>query len=241
MVSRGVDVDGAGALLASAPEEFDKILTALEFGGDADLNITLPEAREKTLIRIRAVRDVWDPMKAAAARIADGSATAEDVNFVLTQNMAVLDAAVELVPELVKQYANPNAVSHATLLQIDISGRQRMLTQKMSKEACIMGTEFRTETTASDLEGTMGLFDASLNALRFGMPELSLPPPPTDEISAGLEVVLSDWTSVMPMLESVAGGQGADATEAATTFQQLNATLANMNAVVGMYTAATDS
>lgn len=237
-LSRGIDVEGAGALLKAAPVEFEKILTALEFGGDADLNIKNPETREKTLMRIRELRAEWEPMKAAAARLSEGTATDDDVKFILTQNMAVLEAAVRLVPELVKQYSNPNAVPYADLLLIDISGRQRMLTQKMSKESCMLGTPHRTADTPEHLEGTMRIFEASLTALRFGMPELGLKPPPNASISQGLDVVQTDWMSVKPFLTTVLSDEYLDNEADTFKFQRLNTTMADMNKVVGMYTVA---
>ena len=48
-LSRGIDVEGARALLRAAPAEFEQILTALEFGGDTELNIKHPETRRKSI------------------------------------------------------------------------------------------------------------------------------------------------------------------------------------------------
>ncbi len=236
-LSRGIDVDGSSKLLTAAPVEFEKILNALEFG-DAELNIHAPEKRRKTLMRIHTLRAAWEPMKAAAGRISDGTGTEEDVNLVLTQNMAVLGAAVQLVPELVKQYSNPNAVPYADLLLIDISGRQRMLTQKMSKESCILGTDHQTADTRPDLEKTMRIFEASLEALRHGKPELGLKAPPNHEISDGLDVVHYDWHNVKPLLDTVLAGQSLEGATDKAKFQRLNTTMSNMNDVVGLYTRA---
>jgi len=237
-LSRGIDVEGAGALLKAAPVEFEKILTALEFGGDADLNIKHPETRPKTLLRIRELRSAWEPMKAVAAQLSEGTATDEHVNFNLTQNMAVLGAAVRLVPELVKQYSNPNAVPYADLLLIDISGRQRMLTQKMSKESCMLGTSHRTADTPAQLEGTMRIFAASLTALRFGMPELGLKAPPNARISQGLDVVQTNWMSVKLFLTTILSDAYLDSVADTFKFQRLSTTMADVNKVVGLYTAA---
>ena len=166
-LSRGIDVEGSSALMVAAPAEFEKILTALEFG-DPDLNIMRAEEKRKTLFKIHELRKRWEPMKAAAGAVAAGTATDDEINYILSNNMAVLAAAQSLVSELVKQYSNPNAVPFADLMLVDISGRQRMLTQKMSKESCIMATMHKTPNTLNDLQGTMQIFEASLDALRFG-------------------------------------------------------------------------
>lgn len=236
-LSRGIDTEGAGKLLVAAPAEFEKILTALEFG-DPDLNIQNAETKKKTIFRIHELREKWEPLKAAADAIAAGTGTDADVNYILTHNMEVLGAAQNLVSTLVKQYSNPNAVPFASLMLVDISGRQRMLTQKMSKESCMMATPHKSDSTIDDLAGTMQIFEASLEALRFGMAEVGINPPPNGQISEGLNVVVSDWSGVKPAIEAVlAGAELGDDTEA-TKFQGLNTTMANMNKVVGMYAAA---
>ena len=188
-------------------------------------------------MRIHALRDAWDPLKAAAQALADGTASEADVSLILTQNIPVLQAAIQLVPELVKQYSNPNAVPYADLLLIDISGRQRMLT-KMSKESCMLGTDHRTPQTLADLEGTMQIFEASLDALRNGLPELGLRPPPNDTIAAGLEVVVADWSGVKPILDEIRAGKDLTDPDQVRKFQELNTTMAHMNTVVGMYSQA---
>ena len=150
----------------------------------------------------------------------------------------MLAAAQLLVEELVKQYANPNATTRAMLFLIDISGRQRMLTQKVSKESCMLGGEFATDQTLTDLEGTIGIFEASLEALRFGMPMVGVNPPPNEEIFQGLNGVLEDWQVVTPYLTQIRAGDTLDEEANVIKFQGLNTTMANMNVVVGMYTAA---
>lgn len=235
--SRGIAVEGSSALLTAATAEFDQILTALEFG-DADLNIQAAETRRKTLGQIETLRGLWEPFKAAATAIADGSASDEDVAYVLSENLSVLREAQLLVEELVKQYANPNAATRASLMLIDISGRQRMLTQKVSKETCMIGTAYATAQTPDDLAGTIRIFEASLEALRFGMDQVGIMPPPNSEIADGLNGVAQDWSVVQPTLTAILEEETVDTSAHAAKFQQLNTTMANMNTVVGMYTQA---
>ncbi len=239
-LSRNIDTDSSSALLLGATVEFEKILTALEFG-DTELNIQNAETRRKTLVRIQELRETWEPLKAAVDAVIGGAASDAEFSHILAENLPVLGAAQLLVEELVKQYSNPNAVTRASLMLIDISGRQRMLTQKVSKETCILGGANTTPDTVSDIEGTIRIFEASLEALRFGMPAVGVGPPPNAEISAGLDGVLTDWKSVKPLLTEVLGGGELSDDDNILKFQQLNITMANMNAVVGMYGAATQS
>ncbi|WP_375253866.1 type IV pili methyl-accepting chemotaxis transducer N-terminal domain-containing protein [Yoonia sp.] len=236
-LGRGIDPEGSSTLLNDATGQFEKILAALEFG-DADLNIQEPETRRKTLAAIAELRSRWEPLKTAADAIATGTATPEDINLVLTQNLTVLAGAQLLVEELVQQYSNPNAVTRASLMLIDISGRQRMLTQKISKESCMLGSEYATPSTLDDLQGTIRIFEASLEALTFGMPAVGIGPPPNPEIYAGLGGVQNDWSTVKPHVLAVIDGKELDDASNTEKFRGLNVTMVNMNRVVGMYTAS---
>ena len=59
---------------------------------------------------------------------------------------------------------------------INLSGRQRMLSQKMSKEILLISLDYQAAENLSNLEATASLFDRTLKGLRDGDPELSLPP-----------------------------------------------------------------
>ncbi|MEM9970519.1 MAG: type IV pili methyl-accepting chemotaxis transducer N-terminal domain-containing protein, partial [Pseudomonadota bacterium] len=232
----GIDTAASKDMLAGATEEFDQILTALEVG-DPELGIIGEETRRKTLIRVFSLREAWEPFKAAALSVANGENTDANLEALIAGNIDVLDRAKVLVSELVGQYSNPADMVQADSMVIDIAGRQRMLTQKMSKESCIMMTDYATPETADALAGTMQMFETSLEALRFGLPAAGIKGPPTSGISSGLGLVDDNWKSVKPMLEAVASGAELDSTASAAKFQQLNTTMANMNAVVGLYAA----
>lgn len=232
-LSRDIAPEASRALLQSAAAEFEKILHALEFG-DGELGIEAPERNRKTLQRIHLLRDEWEILKGSAAVVAAGTATEGDMDAVLAQNMAVLAQAVRLVPWLVNQYSNPNDIPLVQLLLVDISGRQRMLTQKISKEACILDGGGGTDVS-EDLEETIRLFEASLEALRFGLDVMDIPPPPNREIVSGLDIVAENWSVVKPLLEATLGGADPDADANAARFHGLNETMARMNDVVGLY------
>lgn len=236
-LANGIETEGASKLLVGATAEFEKILTGLEFG-DADLKIVGQEQRRKTVAQIHALRDRWTPVQAAAQAMISGDIGQGNLDVILGQNMDVLDAAKLLVSELVGQYSDPSAMLQADSILIDIAGRQRMLTQKMSKEACILQSNTGDTQAAAALTGTMQMFEVSLMALRNGMPEAGIKAPPNDEIRAGLDVVIANWTDVKPALEASLAGSDMSRDEKAERFSGLNITMANMNKVVGMYTKA---
>ncbi|NNE89938.1 MAG: hypothetical protein HKN27_17870 [Silicimonas sp.] len=237
-LANDIDQEASKKLLENATIEFEKILRALEFG-DADLNIHSSENRRLTLARIHALRENWEPFKATAEAIIAGDASEENMQSLFSDNMNLLEFAKDLVSEVVEQYSNPTKLLQADAMLIDISGRQRMLTQKMSKESCMLASSLKTKNTPDELQGTMEIFELSLNALRHGLPEIGIKKPPTNEISAGLENVFKEWMQVKPMLMAIlAEADNVDAELNKQKFHALNSTMATMNKVVGMYAVA---
>ena len=223
------------AVLKAAKEEFDTIIAALE-NGDESLNIIGAEERRLTLAAIASLHEAYDPLHAAFDDIEATGGTDEEVLELAEHNMEVLEAAKLLVSEISGQYADPTALLQSDALTIDIAGRQRMLTQKMSKEVCLITSGIYADASLETLGGTMSMFETSLNALIFGMDGAGIAPAPTDEILAGLEKVQADWSEVRDYVETVATGGSIDAEARAMVFTGLNKTMADMNAVVGMYT-----
>lgn len=233
----GIAVDKSSALLENASAEFEKILSGLKFG-DAELNLPYPEESRKTLAAIEDVRQLWDPIGEIAQSTVAGQASSENIEFVLTENMPLLESAKALVVRMVAQYSNPTEMLQATSLLIDVAGRQRMLTQKMSKESCIVaGNHDNAEVMKANLAKTMQTFEASLNALRHGMQAAGITPPPSQDIANGLDKVILSWSEVKPMLEAIIAGEEADAETRARKFDLLNTAMSDMNKVVGLYVA----
>ena len=230
----GVAYEQSKAVLHAAKEEFDTILAGLEHG-DETLNIIGAEERRLTLAAIAAVHDAYDPLHVAFDDIEETGGTDEEVLELAEHNMEVLEAAKLLVSEISGQYADPTALLQSDALTIDIAGRQRMLTQKMSKEVCLITSDIYAEASLETLGGTMNMFETSLNALVYGMDAAGIKPAPTDEILAGLEKVQADWAEVRDYVVTVAEGGTIDQDARAMIFTGLNKTMADMNAVVGMY------
>lgn len=236
-LAAGIDADISKALLADGVAEFDTILNALEVG-DTSLNIVGAERRAKTVAKIKDLKTVWAPLKAAAENVIAGDMSDEYLQVILDQNTAILDSAKQLVVELSGQYSNPFEMVQSDAFLIDIAGRQRMLTQQMAKDSCVLATGRGTPETAKALEGSIRVFGSSLEALRHGLPGAGISKPPTAAIAAGLEEVADAWAEAKPAL--LAGLEGAefDAEREAQKFRRLNATMSIMNDVVVMYTKA---
>lgn len=231
----GIAVEQSKAVLHAAKEEFDTIIAALEFG-DENLGIIGKEHRTRTIAAIGSVHATYDRMHAALDNIEETGGTEAEVLAMAEHNMGILLAAQVLVSEISGQYANPTPMLQSDALTIDIAGRQRMLTQKISKEICFITSGIHADASIQVLGSTINMFETSLNALHFGMENAGVSPAPTDEITAGLERVQSDWEEIGALVKNVAIGGTVDNTERALIFTVLNKTMGDMNTVVDLYT-----
>ena len=122
-------------------------------------------------------------------------------------------------------------------VQINLSGRQRMLTQKMSKEALLVALGIEPERNRENLKATIALFERTLKGLLNGDRELRLAPPPNRNIRAQLEKVMVLWLQFRPLVDKVAAG----ATDR-PTLERIARTnlplLAEMNRAVKLYEKA---
>ncbi|MDX8347875.1 type IV pili methyl-accepting chemotaxis transducer N-terminal domain-containing protein [Cognatiyoonia sp. IB215446] len=233
----GIDPERSGAMLRATSEEFQRIVDALEYG-DPDLGIIGVEERRRTLVGISKLRTLWDPTNETAQLIAQGHGSPELVEQLADQSAPLLEMAKLLVSEVSAQYSDPTALLQADALAIDIAGRQRMLSQRMSKNVCLIRSDINTATATGELEGAMQMFEVSLMALRHGMPDAGIKEPPNDEIVAGLDVVIADWDALKPIVGTVLAKQSIDEEQRAIMFNGALAMTGHMNTVVGLYSEA---
>ena len=235
-LAAGIDPKGSRALLEGAKTEFESILHALEFGS-AELSVNGEETRRKTLMKVHTLGALWGPYQTTVDEVLAGETDAPRIQSLLTDSMTVLGSAKLLVSEISGQYSNPAEMTQSSAMVIDIAGRQRMLTQKIAKEACAAWSGL-SDTVASDLAGTMQMFDASLTALINGMPEAGIKKPTNTTIEAGLTTVYQDWMDVKETQAAIAAGATPDAAEATRNYKGLNKTMVEINKVDGINTEA---
>ncbi len=115
---------------------------------------------------------------------------------------------------------------------INLAGKQRMLTQKMSKEALFIAKGVSVDANKASLAKTVALFDKTLKGLVAGDESLGLPATTNADILAQLKVVTDLW---IPFKDAVEKG------DLAAINKQNIPLLKNMNKAVGMYTKASGS
>ncbi len=123
---------------------------------------------------------------------------------------------------------------------INIAGRQRMLSQKMSKESLAINSGYSVEQNRENLKKTYALFDSSLRGLINGDAGMHLPPTSNQTILKQMHLVESIWNKFAPHMKTfMDSGSSAEAraNSAAYILQHNLTLLTEMNKAVGMYEA----
>ncbi|MCP4715940.1 MAG: hypothetical protein GY868_12555, partial [Deltaproteobacteria bacterium] len=122
---------------------------------------------------------------------------------------------------------------------INLAGRQRMLTQKMTKEALLVAkANGSSKDHQQQLAETAALFDKTLQGLMNGDKELRLPPTRGKEISAQLRKVRALWEPFKKHIDTISGkaANNADFKEALSAIATTNLPLLKgMNTAVKLF------
>lgn len=233
-LNAGIAVAESKAVLDISAFQFNRISDALLYG-NRGFGILGEESRPRTLQVIGDLNTVWGPVldKAVATDVAvnDNAHIADIVD----QSDAILSTANILVSEITGQYADPVALLHADALLIDLAGRQRMLSQRMSKDVCLIASGINVEQAQDDLRKTSKLFEDTLNALRNGLDSVGVRPPPTQKIENGLQFVVEEWQNLQPALNASLSGAELDENMRGQVFNAFLGMEARMNNVVVLY------
>ena len=231
----GIEPERHIELLEVSRSDYAKALDGLNYG-DADLG--LPE-EEFADIRdqIGVIEELWFPFESKVRRIVDrGEAKAREVDLIAETNVPLLKESNTLVEMLVKTYGG-DVTDMGRAVALNIAGRQRMLSQKMTKECGLIAYGYEREATTEALGGTMTLFENSLAALMQGNAMFTLPRPP-EEVWTQLEVVRGLWGEFKPVVQTVAVAGSINEAQLGFLAQNADPLLANMHKAVNLYEVA---
>ena len=223
-----IAVEESHDVLEQATAAFDRYIVALK-DGDEGLHILHPETRRLTIADIDHVREEWNSIHSAIESILQDGHDIESAHIIDDHNLKLLELTSILASDISSQYAHPFEISAADAMMIEIAGRQRMLTQKMAKDACEIWTGYHAEEAKEDLAQTMTIFETSLRALRFGMPEAGLQEAPNDTIRADLDHLLERWEIIKVNEQILVDGGTLTDDQKTEVFHDLEVELADLD------------
>jgi hypothetical protein len=117
---------------------------------------------------------------------------------------------------------------------INLAGKQRMLTQKMSKEALLIAKGINSKKNQEELKQTIALFDTTLHALLNGDKKLKLPKTEDKNIRKRIKKIDKLWRAFKPFIDKIAQGKSNRNSLKAIEMGNMPLLL-TMNSVVKMY------
>jgi len=238
-VNAGIGAEVAALELDEARQAFNTIMNGLENGSMA-LGIPTAEKNRTVLKSLQAVQDAWTPIDDAAATLAsDTAGKSRAAQIIADGNKQLLDATMILSSDVTGRYSNPNELTQADAMALNIAGRQPMLGYQIAKEVCGIVAGTTGAGAAEALGQSVDMYSISLNALRDGMLEAGVNPPPNDVIREELASVNETWGESKPVLDAIRGGMEPSAGNVEALAQVSAGLTTDMNNVVTLYMLAT--
>jgi len=240
-LNAGINVDLAREQLESARRDFGTILAGLE-NGDPALGIPSGESHSVVMKSLKQVQDAWAPIEAATGEMLGGGDIAAASATIAAGDATLAETTNILASDILNTYSNPHEMTQSDALALNFSGRQRMLTYQMSKAMCGIATADAAWGDPDALAQYANLYEMTLNALKTGMPEAGINPPPSAAIEKELAAVAEDWAAIKPAVATAMQSGTLDAGTIGTFNAYAKGNALDMNNVVTLYMlAAPDS
>ncbi len=207
--------------------------------GDEQMGLS-QEALPDVMDALAAIDEPWAEYSGILENaVQSGTVDSGDLETLDSDSRDVLKYMNIAVFKIARAYASAVAeVPLGLTITIDVAGRQRMLTQKAVKEACLMAMAEDPLVYADRLGETIELFDLSLKALRDGYEDVGVIAAPTREIDRKLLEVAGLWQPVKSMLDRAAEGQVLSDRDLSKVARMSEPLLQTMNEAVGLYEGA---
>lgn len=223
--------------LQKTSELFDTTLKGLR---DGDPAAGLPPTESRRILRQidQKILPLWTEFHQTIQTILEDKAVSpEQLATIASTNLPLLAEMNKCVKLYEKDAAKAGLKSAPGLaVMINLAGKQRMLTQKMSKEFLLIASQYEVETNKLNLQETSALFERTLKGLKDGDSTLDLPGTEDEGIRVQLEQIEALWKAFKPNIEFALGSDGNIPEEKITSLAEQNLPLLKeMNKAVKMY------
>ena len=237
LATSGINAEENRKNLKETMNTFEQVLKGLR-DGDASLNLPACENEEITA-KLDKINLLFDEMVPLLSKVTEGGVlTPAELPVLAKLNLPILTTMDSTVKMFEQEAGKVLTKDPALALVINLSGKQRMLTQKMSKEALLMYLKIDMVSNSKMLRDTASLFDRTLKGLKDGDSELGLPKAEDTGIISQLDLVGSFWSVVKPLVEKTSNMDNyVSKEEAAAVVELLSTILKEMDKAVKMYEA----
>jgi len=230
LISIGIEKEENIKRLKKSSALFDKTLKGLMNG---DKSLKLKAVNSKTINNeLKNVQTKWKKFYTNIKTIIDGKISDNLLKKIEKRNIPLLKNMHKVVMMYVKESKSLSNIDVALAVDINYAGRQRMLTQKMSKELLLISKGINKNKNMENLNITKALFEKSLMGLISGDKEMGLKGSKLTHITKQLKKVQKLWNKINPNITPKIAGDKAKLNEIT---KELLVILREMNNAVKMY------
>jgi hypothetical protein len=169
-----------------------------------------------------------------SAAIAQGPAP-EKLQKIYELSLPVLTAVNDAVELLESKHKDGHLIRRGLATALNVSGRQRMLSQKMSKELCMIASGYKPQEVRSHMLGTIALFASSHEELKRGIIQMRLDQKDASALSTKLAEIEQLWRDLRKIFSLTAEGEIPSAEDVNTVANTNVAFLTKLNQAVELY------
>ncbi len=185
--------------LKKTSDMFDQTINGLSRGDKA---LNLSGATDPSIIsQIKKIKKHWEKFnKHVQSTIKSKTIKKDSLLYIINENISLLSQSHKLVLLYKQSITRELAPVEKNLRNIiDLAGKQRMLTQKMTKEKILIIGGLKVEDNKKLLLKSVALFDRTLNGLIKGDKNLKLPGVTDPDLKRQLLRVKSIWNELKPL------------------------------------------
>ena len=198
-VMADIDPDRFAAKTEATVRQFDSVLVGLH-EGDETLGL-MRETNPDILAALRQVESLWKTLGPASRQIAAGDVHPVPMQQLIRLNLLTNDEMDGAVQKILSNYTNP-AMPADLVRTINLAGRQRMLSQKASKEICFRVLDISGDGASGNIDETIATFDTVMQQLLEGSQNAGVVEPPNRQVKKQLERTRKAWESFKEIVAS---------------------------------------
>jgi len=199
----GVDVSKNKENLGKTAALFDKTLKGL-LNGDSGLKLVKTESPD-IVKQLNVVSGLWEEFHKSVKSVLGGDVSDPVLAKIAAQNLPLLKNMNKAVGMFEKESGSKLEAGLATT--INLAGKQRMLSQKMTKEMLLVAKDVNADKNKANLKGTADLFEKTLKGLLDGDKSLGLSGTKDAAIRDQLAKVGKLWSDYKPVIDNAAAGK----------------------------------
>jgi len=233
LIKLNIDKEENAKKLKESSALFDKTLNGL-IKGDKDLKL-VPTKDKKIQAKLQEVKKLWEPFYAKIKDIYSLKDTKDETfKYIEENNLKLLKTMNEAVYMYAK-LGNKGGSKLKMANDINLAGKQRMLTQKIAKDLLLYQANLNPKEALKSLNDSIALFDRTLNGLYNGDKELNLVGTKLPRIRKQLDITKKAWQEAKPLIkQAVENKSNQELTKKA--IEKLDLTKKEMNKAVELYT-----